>query len=75
VNVKTNGKPTGIHIEPGIWISIPATTNPQDPETVARLANIPHGTSLVSQGTATVASTAPYFSRRGHHALCDWAAD
>jgi hypothetical protein len=55
VNVKTNGKPTGIHIEPGIWISIPATTNPQDPETVARLANIPHGTSLVSQGTGTVA--------------------
>lgn len=55
VNVKINGKPTGIHIEPGIWIRIPATTNPQDPETVARLANIPHGTSLVSQGTATVA--------------------
>jgi len=52
VNVLTNGKPTGIHIEPGIWIRIPATSNPQDPETVARLANIPHGTSLVSQGTA-----------------------
>jgi hypothetical protein len=52
VNVLTNGKPTGIHIEPGIWIRVPGTTNPQDPETVARLANIPHGTSLVSQGTA-----------------------
>jgi hypothetical protein len=52
INVLTNGKPTGIHIEPGIWIRIPATTNPQDPETVARLANIPHGTSLVSQGSA-----------------------
>ena len=51
VNVLTNGKPTGIHIEPGIWIRVPGTTNPQDPETVARLANIPHGTSLVSQGT------------------------
>jgi hypothetical protein len=52
VNVLTNGKPTGIHIEPGIWITIPPTTNPQDPSTVARLANIPHGTSLVSQGSA-----------------------
>jgi hypothetical protein len=48
----TNGKPTGIHIEPGIWVRVPGTTNPQDPETVARLANIPHGTALVSQGTA-----------------------
>jgi hypothetical protein len=52
VKVLTNGKPTGIHIEPGIWLRIPNTANPQDPETVARLANIPHGTSLVSQGTA-----------------------
>jgi hypothetical protein len=50
--VLTNGKPTGIHIEPGIWIRIPATQDPQDPETVARLANIPHGTSLSSQGSA-----------------------
>src|ERR1700726_5207901 len=30
VNVLTNGKPTGIHIEPGIWIRVPGTTNPQD---------------------------------------------
>jgi hypothetical protein len=53
VNVLTDGKPTGIHIEPGLWLKIPNTTNPKDPETVARLANIPHGTSLVSQGSAT----------------------
>jgi hypothetical protein len=46
-----NGKPAGIHIEPGLWINIPATTNPADPPTVARLANIPHGTSFVAQGT------------------------
>jgi len=51
-NVKKNGKPAGIHIEPGIWIRIPATTNPSDPETVARLANIPHGTTILAQGTA-----------------------
>jgi prepilin-type processing-associated H-X9-DG protein len=52
VNVLNNGKPSGIHIEPGIWITVPSTTNPTDPDTVARLANIPHGTSLVAQGTA-----------------------
>jgi hypothetical protein len=47
-----NGKPAGIHIEPGIWINIPATTNQLDPTTVARMANIPHGTSMVAQGSA-----------------------
>jgi hypothetical protein len=47
-----NGEPAGIHIEPGIWLTVPATTNPQDASTVARLANIPHGTSMVAQGSA-----------------------
>jgi hypothetical protein len=61
-NVKdTNGNPAGIHIEPGIWLNIPSTTNPQEQGTVARLANIPHGTSLVAQGTATVIAGAPVF--------------
>ena len=55
----TNGNPAGIHIEPGIWINIPATTNPQEQATVARLANIPHGTSLVAQGTARVVAGPP----------------
>jgi hypothetical protein len=47
-----NGKLAGIHIESGMWLSTPPTTNPQDAATVARLANIPHGTSLVAQGSA-----------------------
>ena len=47
-----NGQLAGIHVEPGIWVAVPPTTDPQDPTTVARLANIPHGTSLVAQGTA-----------------------
>ncbi|HEV8070498.1 MAG TPA: heme-binding protein [Planctomycetaceae bacterium] len=58
-----NGKPAGIHVEPGIWVSVPVTTNPQDPATVARLANIPHGTSLVAQGSALPAiNHAPPFA-------------
>jgi hypothetical protein len=47
-----NHKLAGIHIEPGLWISTPETTDPADKPTVARLANIPHGTSMVAQGTA-----------------------
>jgi hypothetical protein len=43
----------GIHIEPGIWVSIQKTDDPSNLETVARLANIPHGTSLVAQGSAS----------------------
>jgi hypothetical protein len=58
-----NGQPAGIHIEPGLWINIPPTTNPQDPTTVSRLANIPHGTSFVAQGSALpVINHAPPFA-------------
>jgi hypothetical protein len=48
----SNHEPSGIHVEPGLWLTVPATSNPQDPATVARLASIPHGTTLVAQGTA-----------------------
>ena len=61
-NVKdTSGQPAGIHIEPGIWLNVPVTQNPPEPATVARLANIPHGTSLTSQGTAQVVAGPPVF--------------
>lgn len=43
----------GLHIEPGIWITVPATTDPADPPTVCRMASIPHGTTINAQGTAT----------------------
>jgi hypothetical protein len=61
-NVLNNGRPAGIHIEPGIWVSVPETTNPQDPPTVARLANIPHGTSIVAQGSAFQSNGTPPFA-------------
>jgi hypothetical protein len=48
----TDGLPAGIHVEPGVWLTVPATDNPQDVPTVARMGNIPHGTSFVAQGTA-----------------------
>jgi hypothetical protein len=44
-----------LHIEPGIWVTQPATTAPpeQPPigqQIVARMATIPHGTCLVGAG-------------------------
>jgi hypothetical protein len=54
-----NGNPPGLHIEPGIWVNIPPTSEPNEPRTVARMANIPHGTSLVAQGVATQVQGGP----------------
>jgi hypothetical protein len=45
----------GIHIEPGIWAVIPPTTDPAEGATVARLASIPHGTTILAQGTSLTA--------------------
>jgi hypothetical protein len=47
-----------LHIEPGIWIMQPATSDPplSPPvagQLVSRMANIPHGNSLLAQGVAT----------------------
>ncbi|PCC68809.1 hypothetical protein SAMN02745121_09060 [Nannocystis exedens] len=59
-NVKgPNGQPAGLHVEPGIWLNVPATTDPQDPATVARLASIPHGTTIVVQGAGSVVAGPP----------------
>jgi hypothetical protein len=49
----------GIHIEPGIWATVPATTAPQEPPTVVRMASIPHGTVVLAQGGASVIAGPP----------------
>ena len=49
----------GIHVEPGFWVTVPPTTNPGEPATVARMASIPHGTTVNAQGTARVINGAP----------------
>jgi hypothetical protein len=41
----------GLHIEPGIWAHVPATSNPSEPPTVVRMGSIPHGTVILAQGT------------------------
>jgi hypothetical protein len=44
----------GLHIEPGIWASVPHTSDPNEPPTVVRMASIPHGTTILAQGVAEV---------------------
>jgi|HubBroStandDraft_1064217.scaffolds.fasta_scaffold00608_4 hypothetical protein len=44
---------SALHIEPGIWINVPASTvlPPNQPATVVRMGTIPHGDSLLAQST------------------------
>jgi hypothetical protein len=58
-DVTTPGQTVGIHVEPGIWVAVPATTAPAEGPTVARMASIPHGTTIEAQGTSSSAPGAP----------------
>jgi hypothetical protein len=60
-NVKVNGAPAGLHIEPGLWINVPSLTDPKEPAAVARLASIPHGTTILVQGITATAAGGPSF--------------
>jgi hypothetical protein len=48
-----------LHIEPGFWLSVPATTKPKLAATVVRMGSIPHGTSIMAQGAARHITGAP----------------
>jgi hypothetical protein len=50
---------TNQHFEPGMWITVPKTSDPNEPRTVARLASIPHGTTILLQGTAQTSNGGP----------------
>src|SRR5271165_2825643 len=49
-DITIHGESVGIHVEPGIWMHVPATTVPPEGETVVRMASIPHGTTIEAQG-------------------------
>lgn len=51
INDVTTSDVQGIHLEPGIWLWVPATTMPKECVTLARMASIPHGTTINAQGT------------------------
>ncbi len=50
-DVTIPSQPVGIHFEPGLWMHVPATSDPGEGETVVRMASIPHGTTIEAQGT------------------------
>jgi nucleoid-associated protein YgaU len=59
-NIKDdNGQPAGLHLEPGIWATVPKTEHPQEPPTVVRMASIPHGTTVLAQGLASKSTQQP----------------
>jgi LysM repeat protein len=58
-DVTEPGQKVGIHFEPGVWLSVPLTTTPDEVATVVRMASIPHGTTIDAQGSSTSAAGGP----------------
>lgn len=58
-DITVPAQPVGIHFEPGLWMAVPATDVPREGVTVARMASIPHGTTIDAQGTFSTAPGAP----------------
>jgi hypothetical protein len=51
---------TPIHLEPGLWVTVPATTHPAESgPTFARMASIPHGTTINAQGSTFTVNGGP----------------
>jgi hypothetical protein len=51
--------PIGIHLEPGLWMSVPPTSAPEEGPTLVRMGSIPHGTTICAQGTWETISGPP----------------
>ena len=58
-DVTVPSQPVGIHFEPGLWMAVPATTEPHEGSTVVRMASIPHGTTVEAQGTSSTIAGKP----------------
>jgi hypothetical protein len=59
INDVTTGKSIGIHLEPGMWVVVQPTNIPAESQTLARMASIPHGTTIQAQGTSTIINGPP----------------
>ena len=63
-DVTDPANPTPIHLEPGLWVIVPPTTDPSETEsTVARMASIPHGTTINAQGTFLTVAGGPQINQ------------
>jgi hypothetical protein len=58
----STGPPVAIHVEPGLWMCMPPTSEEHE-QTIVRLASIPHGTTVLAQGTSRTFSGAPKFGQ------------
>ena len=59
-DVSVPASPVGIHFEPGVWLSVPATDVPKESATIVRMASIPHGTTIEAQGTSFPVAGGPH---------------
>jgi hypothetical protein len=48
-----------LHLEPGLWLNLPSTTAPMQAPGIVRLATIPHGTSVLAEGTSLSVDRGP----------------
>jgi len=63
-DVTDPANPTPIHLEPGLWVIVPPTTDPSETgSTVARMASIPHGTTINAQGTFFTVAGGPQINK------------
>jgi hypothetical protein len=46
-NAVTGG---ALHIEPGVWLNVPATSDPKADASIVRLSTIPHGNAVCASG-------------------------
>jgi len=58
-DVTIAGQSTGIHVEPGLWMAVPSTSDPNEGATFVRMASIPHGTTVLAQGKSTAITGKP----------------
>lgn len=71
-DVTVPNQTVGIHVEPGLWMIVPPTTHPELGPTLVRMGSIPHGTTIVAQGTSSVIKGPPTIpvvdiTPRDHH--------
>jgi hypothetical protein len=58
-DITIHGESVGIHVEPGLWMYVPATNVPPEGVTVVRMASIPHGTTIEAQGIVKTTAGPP----------------
>jgi hypothetical protein len=46
-----------LHFEPGVWLNVPNTVDPDEDPTVVRMGSIPHGTTINAQGKGLISPT------------------